>query len=582
MTKKQAKESLLQTVKKRILPTFLISCTLPILVCILIPFEVFANNINEFMFAWKDFLPAGMLFALLFTVAICLALIFLPKKAYRITCAVVIGLAFMFFFQSMILNLGMNSLAGDNLTEAGPSVWKDVLNAVIWVVVIAGAVVLALIKDRLGIISALSILLCGIIIFSQAIGPIFLCVSDGTVFKSKEDRIVATQGAKAPMVLTTKGLTEISENRNVFVFCVDRFDQKYADQGYTKIPEIYNILDGFTAFDDNIALYAHTFPGIANLLTAKRYDCKDSRSKFLNEVYKDNNTLDVLADNGYKVNLFTQPFYAFTDASFLPEYVANASEAKNFSVEQKGLLSLNMMQIALYRCFPTALKPLVGNINSATCNNFVYSDGVNGYEQYSTDIKEVYTSIANAEFTKINDNLFTFIHVEGCHGVDYDLNWNKATSAQKKNIMISLENSFKIIGKYIDEMKDAGVYDNATIVITGDHGALKDDVSALSSSMMTAMFIKPSGSSGSSLAHSSAQVSHDNMWPAIMKSEGIIGDFGRSAFDVLETENVVRNLYLHTYINPMTEYVYSIEGVGKDFSNWTITKTTKYNKFVMD
>jgi hypothetical protein len=67
-----------------------------------------------------------------------------------------------------------------------------------------------------------------------------------------------------------------------------------------------------------------------------------------------------------------------------------------------------------------------------------------------------------------------------------------------------------------------------------------------------------------------------------MKSEGIIGDFGRSAFDVSETENVVRNLYLHTYINPMAEYVYSIQGVGKDFSNWTITKTTKYNKFVMD
>ena len=71
--------------------------------------------------------------------------------------------------------------------------------------------------------------------------------------------------------------------------------------------------------------------------------------------------------------------------------------------------------------------------------------------------------------TEANDEAFeealdaeVFIKISRDKYIPTVFNWNKATSAQKKNIMISLENSFKIIGRYIDEMKE----EMGSIVIT--------------------------------------------------------------------------------------------------------------------
>ena len=366
------------------------------------------------------------------------------------------------------------------------------------------------------------------------------------------------------------------------MFCIDRFDQNYALEAYEKRPEVFAELEGFTAFDDNISLYGHTFPGVANLLTEKRFDSKTSRAEFLDNAYEQNGTLNVLNQNGYKINLFTQTYYAFSDATNLPDYVSNVSEAKTFYVEQKGKLALSMMQIALYRCFPLALKSFLSTVNSGTCNNYVVSESVDGYSQYSIDTKDVYQSVKGNVQT-IEQKLFSFIHVSGCHAVDYNEEWGKPSAKERKDIVISLVNSFKIINVYLDAMKTAGVYEDATIIITGDHSAPIDDTTALKQTSLTALFFKPSGVGSGELKRSKAQVSHDNVWSTIFESENIASvGLKKSLFEVSETENTEREHVWHTYRAPMDEFVYQINGVGNDFSNWKLTNTNTYEKFLMD
>ena len=91
MKKNTKSSSYFNTVLKRLLPAFIISFTIPCVVCILIPFEVFANNLGEFMFAVGDFIPMSLLFTFLFTIAITLAIVFLPGKIYKVACAIIIG-----------------------------------------------------------------------------------------------------------------------------------------------------------------------------------------------------------------------------------------------------------------------------------------------------------------------------------------------------------------------------------------------------------------------------------------------------------------------------------------------------------
>ena len=568
------------TITNRIFPTLFIAFVIPFIVCICIPLEIFGNNLDEFLFSTAGFLPTSLLFCLLFTLVFFLILLFLPQKAYRIACAVLIALGFMCFLQGTYLNMGLTSLSGDNLGDKVITIGQKILNLIVWIVVVALAVFLALQKDKNGLIGTISLLLCGIVILTQAMGPVMLCLTEDKLFKSKEDRIQASQTAKASQILTFDGLTNISSVNNVFYFCVDRFDQSYVLKAQADCPEIFDSLKGFTAFYDNVSLYGHTFPAVTNMLTEKRFDETTSREEYLNTAYQNNNTLDVLNQNGYSVNLYTQPYYAYTDASYLPTYISNVSNAISYEVTNKPILALSMMQIALYRCFPLFLKQYVGNINSDTCNSYVESEGANGFSQYSIDMKEVYKHVTTTQFNTINQKLFSFIHLAGCHAVDYNLNWNKPNARESKDILISLKNSFKIINVYINALKNAGVYDNSTIIITGDHSAPINDRLQLNESRLTALFFKPSNSFNNDLNISLSQVSHDDVWNTIFYSENLPCD-NVNLFNI-GNENRTREYVWHTYKMPMEKYVYQINGNANYFDNWTLTNKSIFNKFIMD
>lgn len=583
MSEQTAKQNFKERTIKRIIPTLLVAFLLPFIIFISVPFEIFGNNIDEFLFSVSGFMPFLALFALTSTAVVFFAILFLPNKAYRITSAVFIALAFLFFIQGTFLNSGL-SLAGDNMGADPIPVWKTVINLVVWVLVIAGAVVLACLKDKNGIVSMVAVILSIVVLITQLMPTLVLAVSTEGLFMEKDERLTLNTELETPEILTFDGLTTLSTTDNIYYFCIDRFDQKYLEQAYLECPEVFSGLDGFTAFNDNVSKYGHTFPAVVNLLTAKEYELSLSREEFLNGVYAENDTLNALNDNGYKINLYTTPFYAFTDASFLPEYVNNTSKATAYEVINQPQLPLSLVQIALYRCFPIAIKPIVGNINSATCNNFVNCEGENGSKQYSTDNKKVWLEVSEKPFTTVSEKRFSFIHIDGCHGVNYDENWNEVKGKVENEHALAVKSSFKIIGKFIDALKANGVYEDATIIITGDHADPVNDGKDLESTRLTALLYKKAGASGTAMVKSNAQVCHDNLWPAILTDAGITpsANLGRSLFDISESETTTREYVWHTFVSTTDEYTYEIKGAGKDFSNWTKIGHKFYNKFLMD
>ena len=136
------------TITNRIFPTLFIAFVIPFIVCICIPLEIFGNNLDEFLFSTAGFLPISLLFCLLFTLVFFLILLFLPQKAYRIACAVLIALGFMCFLQGTYLNMGLSSLSGDNLGDKVITIGQKILNLIVWIVVVALAVFFSLAKRQ--------------------------------------------------------------------------------------------------------------------------------------------------------------------------------------------------------------------------------------------------------------------------------------------------------------------------------------------------------------------------------------------------------------------------------------------------
>lgn len=555
------------------------------IICLEAPFEIYGSNLDEFLFSLMDFLPFCLMIWGLSALAVGALLFLIPDKVYRFAYPITVATAFLLFLQGTYLNLGLSSLPGDNMGEEGVSVGAIILNAAIWILAEGLAVASAFLKKR-DFLGPVCILLSVIVLGTQTVNTVFVFLSDDQIAVPKYDRMKQASEEYVPKVMTDDNLTALSDSSNVIVFIIDRFDENYAEKAYRESPEVYDELTGFTWFQDNIALFGHTYPAVPWMLTNTPYSCEQDRADYLNAAYEGETPLKRLSDAGYTVNLYTQSYYAYDDEYYLPEYVANVVPVlKPMPIKTGDQLAIsgNMIQMALYRCLPFALKGLIGDISSSANAKIVLESQSDN--AYTLDMKSVYESVNKTDFTVSEGKTFSFIHLTGCHDVSYNENFETPTGDEAGNMAVSVRTSFRIIDRYLQEMKRLGVYDDATVVITGDHSAAINDAREVREPRITALFVKPSGSGNSPLRLSPAQVAQEDFWATIFKSEGLdfAAEYGTSVFDYPEDTNRVRYHRWQTYVrDSLDEYLYEISGPAADFANWKEVRRDHYDKSLMD
>ncbi len=567
--------------KSRILLTVLISLALPLIIFISVPLDIYAHNQAEFMFALSDFIP-GLIVAFLLLAIVMAAILFtIPTKIYRTVAYVFIAIEFLCFFQGTYLNAGLSSLTGDNNGWTGGG-WNDaktiffvVLNAIIWVGVIGLMVFLSLRPDKKGIFRIISLVMVVIVLATQLMNCFVQSISNKDLYLSYSE--MEEKSGKFHS-LTSKDINDVSDSNNIYYFIVDRFDESFAEKAYDADNEFFDELTGFTWFKDHLAYYAHTYPAIACMLSDKMYDTEVMREDFLNEVYKGDTPLKELSGLGYSINLYTQPYYAYNyNGDSFPEYINNFTEG-SYKAERKVDLTISMARMSMYRCLPTALKATISQgMNSSTCNDCVSFYGDDGSPSYAAGNDSLWNLVKDEAFTVKSGKQFSFVHMEGCH----DLNEKSKT----KKVLKSLTSSFNNINAFLQVLKERGLYENATIIITGDHGLSHNDSGNISEPVQTALFVKPRGAGSEKLKTSDAQTSHGDIWPTIMKSEGINSEYAKKdgVFDIQEGENRVRYHYHQTWKRGnFDEYTYKIEGSSKKWSNWKQEGHKHYDRHLMD
>lgn len=582
-TKVEQKSKREYSLKNKLLTTLLLSLVAPLTVCFFGPFETYCGNISEFTFALGDFLPYVAAISVAIAVAIFVLLMILDGRAFDIASAVVLALTVLTFAQKYYLNLGVNALAGDGVgtTEVGPL--ATVLNALIWVIVIAGAVVAAIIlkkqnKARFFVSTALVLMA---VLVMQSIGCIAIASDLGA---QTEQGDTSDSAPRDKNVLTYENLNELSEGKNIVFFLIDRFDVRYFENLQKTDPEFLEGLDGFTFYNDYTSLYCRTYPAIASILTGKENDFENTRLEFFKEIYTDGGHMRDLHNAGYDVNVYTEKYYAYDDAYYMSDYVNNMSGVNGYEIDDNLDLSRDMIRLSLSTCLPFVAKDAVGQMSTPDFNaHAVYEMDE---DVYDADMKNVYDYITENDFVKTESKgQFSFIHIYGCHTpIKYNLNWEEANDKEKNDTTMALRQSLTIIYEYIKEMKRLGVYDDATIVITGDHPAALSDTKLIgeasksdNGTRVTAMLFKKSGDSGTALKTSTAQISQDELWATIYESEGITSlKTGESFFDIPEGVDRERRYLFELSVkvddNTRADEIvtYKIVGSARNRDNWTV------------
>ncbi len=564
----------IKRLKRKIAPSLLAGFSLPVTLFLYGPFDLFAQNRAEFLFTLYDFLFPCLIITFICGVILSAIALLLRKTAYRVYTAVLFWASVMLFLQGSYLNFGYTALTGDGVTEAAPP-WLVVTNAVIWASTLAITIVCVLklksVRKNLKTIVSFGLAL---ILFMECVGTVTVSFKDD-VFANQEDILSQGNDSIGAKMLTAENLTTLSENNNVVVFVVDRFDSSYYKKIVSDAPELLSELDGFTYYSDNVSLYPRTFPAITYMLTGAEKSGDTDRLDYFKEAYQNADNLRYLNDNGYGINIYTADYYAYDNASVMAEYTQNVTSYTSMRITDKAQLIGSMIAFSAYRYFPFFLKGTVDFISTSSFSSLVEFSSDSDEEKYSTDNKKVYEQLTSEDFTLTNEaGRYTFLHIDGCHGPSkYDAQFNEV-EGNNSNILDMATQSFAIINRYIREMKRLGVYDDATIVITGDHAAAISDSKPVEGARVTTLLFKSSGAVNTDIIENKAQACQEDIWKTIFASEGLDipeGCGGENLLTVSEAAERTRRYVFHRMNgNTAEEIEYKIIGNANDFSNWSI------------
>ena len=580
----------IKDIKQKILPASLCGAAVGFTWLFFGAVEVFAGNRKEMLFSFSDFGWQLALIALAVSLAITLVLLLVNGTAYRVLFGIFFWIALMGYIQAIFLNVGMGSLAGDDVgTKVKP--WFLILDTALWIIAAVLCVIGAIKMKKFDMIKTVSVVLLIMIVGMQAVGCVSSIpkITDTQTGKTEAPQTtenpqttetsappVTTEKPKEPekpeenikQYLTEAGINKVSKGKNIVVFVVDRFDISFYQEMKGKDPKFFDKLTGFTYFKDNISLYSRTYPGLATMITGVDYEYGCSPEKWFETAYGTSPFLSDLQKNGYRIKLYTGDYYGYRDARAMNGRVYNVSGVSKYEVTDRAALVGNMAQLSVYRSLPTVLKSTL-SVSTSSFDSVISYGGE--APAYKVDDPRAYELLSGGLTVDDSEKSYTLIHLNGCHQpYNMDENGNRVEDGSFEGAM---RGCFGMIYSYIDEMRRLGVYENSTIVITGDHPSARDDGEIPTQPRLTALFVKPAGACDEPLAYSSAQVCQANLIPTLVKSAGIETDvdYGRTYFEIAKGENVTRHHKFELYDKGDTRIVdFAVTGMGKDFSNWEI------------
>ena len=435
------------------MPDLLYVCLgLSLTVCILIPADVYLVNSGELWFTLRDLLKYLVPGAAVLFVVLAAIYFILQKQSLRsVFGALVLGLLLGFWLQSYVINLDYGILDGRTIQ------WKNfkqeaVLNCIAWTIcLVLPYVVLKYLKAEKFVKFAKKVAL--LVVFVQLMSAFYVAGSTG----EKQNRV-----ADNNTILTKKGQFSISSQDNIIVFLLDAFESKTFQQMKKRNPELIKPLAGFTYFPDATSCFGYTDYSLPQMLTNKIYTNNTSYKKYLQNAWKDNPFYILLKNKKYNIGIYS--FNTFVNGA---EGLIDNFEKAEFAVDKKTIKSF--AKLVLFREVPHLLKKHFV-IYSGDLRDPVIADKIT--KPYRENDVVFYRELVKNGLNVQNDkNCFRFYHLKGSHN-PYTMDENIQPVAKGKRTTKYAQSigAFKIVLKYIEEMKNHHIYDNATFLILADHG----------------------------------------------------------------------------------------------------------------
>ena len=570
--------------KQRLLNALPVSFAVAYTFCLFQPLEVFIKNNSFLPFGIGALTPQLILLALGVFVGLGACLTLLRGKIHNAFVSLSVGFLICGYLQCNLLNVDHGTLDGANVAWHDYRV-KTVLNLLLWVFLILLPFLIHYLFPKVWKYAARA--LAALLVVAQTVALIVMLLTSDSLYDNSRNGY-----------LKREGIYDVSENNNVVVFLLDRFDNKYADAILAAEPALENALGGFTFYENFVGSYSRTYPSVAYLLTGVRTDYTQKPREYLENAFTTSPFLKALREGGVEARVYTDVPYTIGNAEWLIGTVENA--APPMELPPRGRILSAMMILSSYRWTPEALKPYF-HYYTNDYFTYVYNDPNAEYDVYSSDDVRFRADLVSQGLTvRNNASTYLFYHLSGSHEPYYmDAAGNRAEFASdREGLLQQTRGDIGTLLLYIEQLKEKGLYDKTTLIVTADHGRTGtvtdlEHASEIENVLtgepdtgerVPVLMIKPRGADTTvPLQRSQKQLSHENLCPTILEALGLDHTaVGRSVKDIGENEEVVRYFYMNgakanrsTAPRDWNLITYKITGDANDFANWERISTER-------
>ncbi len=547
-----------RTFSQRFWLLFVPVCCLCFTILFCSPIQIFLNNVSEFwfplsMFWWLCLLV--FLFGLLLCMLPCLII---KGKLLDLYVCFLFSAALILYLQGNFMNISYGELNGQAVDWSRYGRYALINTFIITVLFLLPVFIRYLHRTFwLHMIRFLSVL----IIAMQTAGLVALYLpyrktAQNTAFGMSWD-----------------GVSGYSPDRNLVLIILDSFDEPYFSEFLSAHPEEAKMLDGFTYYRNTAGISSSTIYSMVPMLTGIVCTWEEGTfDSYLQSAWEKEQFFHRLFENRYDIRALTASSsqYGYLGKNGIP-FFQNRIPADKHPASYKEFLGL-LYSLALYTYMPHILKPGFWIVP----DDFSYLMRSSFYQEDDTD------SFLRFQQDPIQPNspspAFRLYHFKSMHppltlGTDAQRQSSSVTTALE-----SEEGSFKIVHLLLDQMKQAGVYDTASIIIAADHASTDHVPGYLDSVVYCPLLLyKPLHAEGD-MVISDAPASLFDVRATFLKDASLpYSDQGTPLSELSETTVRTRYFYRHLGVHK-TLYEFSIGSEdANQIENYTQTGVVYYS-----
>jgi hypothetical protein len=446
--------------KGRIITSLLCGLT-PAMALILRPIiSFYYSNEGEFWFKLGDVMPdvllvffgaAALAFLIHFLLPdgrkLSLRLWFAAAAAAGTLCA---------FIQDHFLSGYLPALTGEEIDWSVYSSWNRVSLA-LWGGIFLLFIVLLIVRPRFmkgTVYALLALLLCSEI----AVGAVDVATA------KPENRRTGTY-------FTQEGLYETSSNGNIVVLVTDTFEATYMNEILEKYPEVKDLLPDVTYYDNASGISVFTYFSFPKILTGQDFPLGKTFVEGAAYAFETETLISQVADKGWEIGYYTE----FAPTPNVKDKIISYGEEELHPNRQARIdITKYLIKGALFRSMPQMLKPRF----AVTTLDFEYAKfNLEGAEApYIINDGVYFENLAAGGLKKVDSKpRFNVTELFGVHDPCtpnlelYTMDeWSSLPHREQQ--LATGYTQMKLLRTYLDKLKEAGTYDDTTVIMIADHG----------------------------------------------------------------------------------------------------------------